>query len=35
MALIYQKMTAWDFPSFLNVKEELFELLRKEGVNVN
>ena len=35
MASIYPKMTAWDFPSFLSVKEELFELLRKEGANIN
>ena len=35
MASIYPKMTVWDFPSFLSIKEELFELLRKEGANIN
>lgn len=35
MTSIYPKMTSWDFPSFLSVKEQLFELLRKEGANIN
>ncbi len=34
MSLIYPKMKEWDFPSFLNVKEETFELLRKEGASI-
>ncbi|NVM43887.1 MAG: hypothetical protein HWN79_03130 [Candidatus Lokiarchaeota archaeon] len=35
IASIYPKIASWDMPSFLNVKEELLELLRKEGANVS
>ena len=32
---IYPEMNNWKFPSFLNIKNELFELLMKEGANIN
>ena len=35
MNSIYPKMASWDFPSFLNVKEEIVELLKKEGAKIN
>jgi len=35
MNSVYPKMISWKFPSFLSVKEELIEHLRKEGANIN
>lgn len=35
MTSIYPKMQSWNFPSFLSVKEELSEFLKKEGENIN
>jgi hypothetical protein len=32
---IYPKMVAWKNESFQNVKEELFNLLRQHGANIN
>ena len=34
MGSIYPKMASWDFPSFLSLKEQLFDLLRKEGASI-
>jgi hypothetical protein len=34
MTSIYPKMTTWNFPPFLSLKEELFELLSKEGASI-
>lgn len=34
MKSIYPKMKSWKFPSFLKIKNELFEILRKEGANI-
>ena len=35
MNSIYPKMIAWNNESFLNIREELLDLLRKEGANIN
>jgi hypothetical protein len=35
MMSIYPKMIAWNDESFLNIREELFDILRKEGANIN
>ncbi|MHA2289111.1 MAG: hypothetical protein ACXABG_10025 [Promethearchaeota archaeon] len=35
MASIYPKMKPWDIPSFLSLKEEIFEYLRKEGAIID
>jgi hypothetical protein len=32
---IYPKMVAWKNESFLNIREELFDLLRREGATIN
>jgi len=34
MKSIYPKMKSWKSPSFLRVKKELFEILSKEGANI-
>jgi len=34
MKSIYPKMKSWKVPSFLKIKNELFEILRKEGANI-
>jgi len=34
MTSIYPKMRSWNFPLFLRVKEEVFEILSKEGGNI-
>lgn len=34
MTSIYPKMTTWNFPPFLSLKEEIFELLSKEGASI-
>ncbi|MFX1427745.1 MAG: hypothetical protein ACFFBE_14930 [Promethearchaeota archaeon] len=35
MTYIYPKMMSWDNPSFLKIKEQVIELLIKEGANIN
>ncbi|MFX1448237.1 MAG: hypothetical protein ACFFCG_08875 [Promethearchaeota archaeon] len=35
ISLIYPEIKKWEFPSFLNIKSVLFELLTKEGADIN